>query len=142
MIRRRRRPFDELFSLGWRFEEIEEKIWEEPMWDISRHELRPLALVRETEDKVIVSVDLPYVKKENVQLNIAEDRLELNATMDRCVRYDRWGTVQRDCEFTCYRTAIDLPSKVIPEGSRARFRSGVLEIEMPKKTQRHRIEIQ
>jgi HSP20 family protein len=141
MIRRRRR-FNEILPFGWELEQIMEDLFEEPMWDVSRHEMRPLTHVRETDVKIIVSVDLPYVKKENIQLNVAEDSVEICATMDRCIRYDRWGTVQRDCEFRSYRTAVALPTKVIPEGATARFKSGVLEVEVPKKTQRHKITIQ
>lgn len=142
MIKRRRRPLDEIVPFGWKLDEIAENFFEEPMWDLSRRELRPLAHVREADDKIIVSFDLPYVKKENIQLNVTEDRVEVNATMNRCVRYDRWGTVQKDCEFRSYRVALALPNKVIPEGATARFKSGILEIEIPKKAQHHKITIQ
>lgn len=142
MIRRRRKPFDEIVPFGWEFEELAQDFFEEPMWDVSRREIRPLAHVRETDDKVIVSVDLPYVKKENIQLNVTEDMVEVSATMDRTVKYDRWGTVEKNCEFKSCRTFVGLPSKVTPKESTARFKSGVLEIEMPKKIQRHKIEVQ
>jgi HSP20 family protein len=141
-MKRRRRPLGDIIPFESELDELAENFFEEPMWDLSRREIRPLAHVRETDDKVIVSVDLPYVKKENIQLNVTEDRVEVSATMDKCIRYDRWGTVQRGCEFRSYRTALALPSKVIPEGATARFKSGVLEIEMPKKVQRHKITIQ
>jgi len=141
MIRRRRRPIDEIVPFVWGFGELE-SFFEEPMWDVSRREIRPLAQVRETDDKVVVSIDLPYVKKENIQLNVTEDRVEVSAEMDRCIKYDRWGTVQRDCEFRSYRRSVALPSEVKPEEATARFKSGVLEIELPKKIQRRRIEVQ
>lgn len=136
MIRRRRKPFDDIIPYR------RENSLEGSMWDVARHEIRPLANVRETDDKIVVSLDLPYVKKENIQLNVTEDRIEVSATMDRYVKYDHWGTIQRGCEFRSYRTTMSLPSKVVPEGATARFKSGVLEVEMPKKTQRHRITIE
>ena len=142
MIRRRKKPSSEIVPFGSSFDEIIENFFEEPMWDVSRREIRPLAQVRETDDKIVVTVDLPYVKKENIQLNITEDTIEVSAAMDRCVKFDRWGTVQRDCEFRSFRTAMALPSEVVPEGATARFKSGVLEIEMPKKSRRHKIIVQ
>jgi HSP20 family protein len=142
MIRRKKKTLREIVPFGWDFEEIAQNFFEEPMWDVSRSEMRPLTQVRETDDKVIVSIDLPYVKKENIELNVTEDRVEVTATMDRCVKYNRWGTVQKNCEFKSYRTSVGLPRRVTPESAVAKFKSGVLEIEIQKKVERHRIEVQ
>jgi HSP20 family protein len=140
MIRRKRSFFDDVNESE--LENMVENLLEESMWDLSRHEIRPLTTLRECKDRIIVSIDLPYVRKDDIQLNVKEDKIEVSAIMNRCIKYDRWGTVQRDCEFRSYRTILNLPQKVVPEGAEARFKSGVLEVKLPKKTKYYRINIE
>ncbi len=42
----------------------------EPMWDVSTHSLKPLYDIRETKNHILVTVDLPYVKKEDIELTL------------------------------------------------------------------------
>lgn len=113
------------------------------MWDLSRRSLEPLTSVWETKDKVVVEIDLPLVEKDNIQLRLMEDSLEVEASLARTVRYHRWGTVQMDCEFMFLHKVIPLPSLVVSEGSVATFKSGILRVEIRKRKDReHRITIE
>lgn len=137
-LSRRRRIFD---FIGSYFENMEREISQavddffesHPMWDISKESLEPLAEISETNDKIIVSMDLPFVKKENIDLNVSEDSLELEAQLERCVQFEHWGTIQRECEFKRFHKIVALPKKVIPEEAKAKFKNGVLSIEIPKR---------
>ena len=106
------------------------------MWNLSRRSLEPLTSVWETEDYVIVEVDLPLVKKDNIQLRLIKDGLEVEATLARIVRYKKWGTVQRDCEFMFLYKIIPLPSPVVSEGIVATFKRGILRVEIRKLIER------
>jgi HSP20 family protein len=113
------------------------------MWNLSRRSLEPLTSVWETEDKVIVEIDLPLVKKDNIQLRIIEEGLEVEASLARTVRYHRWGTVQRNCEFMFLHKIIPLPSPVVSERSEANFKRGILRVELRKRKEReYRITIE
>ena len=137
-LSKKRRIFDLIGSSIEDFErEISQAIddfleWR-PMWDVSTGTLEPLAEISETNEKIIVSMDLPFVKKENIDLNVSEDSLEVDARLERCVRFERWGTIQRECEFKTFHKTIALPKKVIPEEANAKFRGGVLTVEIPKR---------
>lgn len=122
-------------------EALEELFAERPMWD-TRGQLEPLAYVTETEDKVTVSVDLPGVRKEDIRLNVTKEALEIDATMARCMKFEHWGTVQRQCEFTSFHKVMKLPSEVVPEEAKARFKHGVLVVDLPKKARRFTIKIE
>jgi len=67
--------------------------------------------------------------------------LEVDATMQRCVKFHRWGTIQRQCEFKSFYKAIKLPSGVNTDKMKAKFEKGILTIEVPKKTKQYKIEI-
>jgi HSP20 family protein len=140
---RRRRLLDEIEALEREIDEaLEAFFYERPMWDISASQLEPLAHLTETEDKITVSVDLPLVKKEDIKLNVTGDVLEVDAKMQRCIKFERWGTVQRNCEFKSFRKVLKLPSEVIPEEAKAKFKQGILTVELPKRVRRHKIEIE
>lgn len=103
------------------------------MWDLRRGSLEPLASVSETEDKVVVEVDLPLVKRSDIKLRLVEEGLEVEASLTRCVRFERWGTVQRSCEFRSLYKIVSLPVPVVAEGARATFKRGILRIELKKR---------
>ena len=140
---RRRRITDEIRALEREIDRsLEERFHEQPMWDISTGELEPLAHVSETQDKVTVTMDLPLVKKENIHISVTRDEIEVKAEMERCVKYDRWGTVQRECEFKSFHKLIRLPEEVLPDGAKAKFKHGVLTVELPKKAKPRAIPIE
>ena len=103
------------------------------MWDLQRGSLAPLVSVSETEDRVIVEVDLPLVKKKDIHLRLVEGGLEVEASLTKCVRFERWGTVQRSCEFRSFYRIVSLPSPVVAEGVTAVFNRGILRVELKKR---------
>ena len=103
------------------------------MWSLARGSLEPLTSITETEDVVVVEFDLPLVRKEDVQLRLIEDGLEVEASLIRCVSFERWGTVQRSCEFRTFYKVVSLPSPVVAEGAKAKFKRGILKVELRKR---------
>jgi HSP20 family protein len=109
--------------------------WDRELWDFHRQSLVPLMTIFEREDTLIVEVDLPLVRKEDIHLRLRNERLEVEASMHRCMRFERWGTVQRRCEFSSFYRVIPLPHAVISKGVKAVFQKGILRIELQKKTE-------
>lgn len=127
------------------FRELEEIIWgeERPMFDLTRRCLEPLAHVKEEEDKIIVTVDLPYVKrKEDISINISGNNLVIEAKMRRSVQYSTLAGIYRDLSFDTYRKVIKLPENVEPDEAIAKFRRGILEVIIPKKVRKFRIRVE
>jgi len=114
-----------------------------PSWDAIKRCLVPLINIEDKEDEIVVTADLPCVEsKEDIDLNVTEDNLEIIAKMKEAIRWERWGTSQRHLEFQTFRKSIRLPEKVNSEGSRAVFRNGVLKVSLPKVRKRFTIKIQ
>ena len=116
--------------------------YEKPMWDTNRSCLEPLAEVEETDEEVIVRVDMPYVDKENVKVQVVEDILIIEATIGKVIKFDRWGTFQREAAFYKYHKEIPLPVKVKAEEAKATLRRGVLEIRLPKDIKKFTIKVE
>ncbi|MCP8308519.1 MAG: Hsp20/alpha crystallin family protein [archaeon] len=114
-----------------------------PSWDAVGKCLVPLINIEDKEDEIVVTVDLPCVEsKEDIDLNVTEDNLEIIAKMREAIKWERWGTSQRQFEFKAFRRLVRLPEKVNPEGSRAMFRNGILKVSLPKVRRRFAIKVQ
>lgn len=104
-----------------------------PSWSASDRCLEPLIEIDNRENEIVVNVDLPCVeKKEDISLQVSEDMLEIKAMLKRAIRWERWGLMQKNVEFTAFKKIVTLPDKVRPEEATAIFRRGVLTIKLPK----------
>ncbi|MHA1754698.1 MAG: Hsp20/alpha crystallin family protein [Candidatus Odinarchaeia archaeon] len=130
--------FDKLFELIWRkFRKTYSDVWgldeDKPSWDIENKCFEPLVHIFDEGDIIIVTADLPMVKKENIKLKADEKSLEIDAYLDRVVRFEKWGTVQKEIEFCRFHKTIPLPVEVKPEDAKAEFKKGILVVRLPKK---------
>jgi HSP20 family protein len=137
------KAFDEMEE---RFDELFQPFMEAlgldgPSWDVEKQCLVPLSEAKDAGDDVIVTVDLPYVSKDNIKLHATENTIEVEAKTDKGICFDRWGTVQKCLEFNCFRKKIKLPSEIKPKEAKASFKSGILEVRIPKRIDRTEIKI-
>jgi HSP20 family protein len=145
LIRKRRLSDLIEYSLEEIEKEIDQTIQEirewRPMWDASKGTMEPLAQIEDTGDKIIMTTDLPYVKKENIDLKVCDDSLEIDATLERCVKYEHWVNVSEECEFKSFHKDIRLSEKIIPEETNAKFTNGILTVELVKKKGKRKVKI-
>lgn len=110
-------------------------------WSAKDKCLDPLYDVENRENEIIITVDLPCVSKDEVAVNVAEDSVEVGAEMERALKFERWGVIQREVEFRGFRKVIPLPEKVDPSAVKASFRKGVLTVVLPKAKKKFKIEV-
>jgi len=94
--------------------------------------LEPLYEVEDLDDEILVTFDLPRVRKENVEVRVTGDTLEVIAKMSDAVCWERWGVVQKKITFQAFRKHIRLPESIEPEKAQAVFKNGILRITLPK----------
>ena len=139
MFRRRRSIFDLMRELEQEMErEIEHFLMELKHDELAGQCLQPLYDVRETDEEIVVTIDLPGARKEDIDLRVSEDHLSLYAPISYGVRVSR--TYTRGA--TCYRLNLELPEPINVDSASSTYRNGVLEVRMRKKRSGYRIPIE
>ena len=100
--------------------------------------------ILETDDSIIVHVDLPGIKKEDIDLDVTETRVRVKAKFDikKEIKHGSYLTFH-DRKSGVMRRTVRLPKKVIPQEAEAEFENGVLKVEITKleKTESFKVNI-
>ena len=83
----------------------------------------------ETDDTIIIRIDLAGVKKENIDINLTETKLRVKAEFEDEHLEDVMGYNRRP---TLIRRTVRFPKKVFAEEADAKFENGLLTVEVPK----------
>ncbi len=84
----------------------------------------------EKGDRFIVRAELPGVKKEDVQVELADDALTIRGERREEHEEEREGYYHSEREYGHFYRAIPLPEGAIGESAQASFRDGILEVTM------------
>jgi HSP20 family protein len=127
---RMRRMLDETFGgFAWPSSLTEREGWS------------PLVDIEETDDAYIVEADLPGVKREDVNIELAGKELVIAGEIKE---HERKGALRRRTRRTGrFDFRVSLPDQVDAEKIEANLAEGVLTVHVPKseRAQRRRIEI-
>jgi HSP20 family protein len=94
--------------------------------------MKPLADVKETDDEVVVAVDLPGMDKGDVEISVAEDLLEIKAERKEEKEEKGEEFYRKERSFSRYERSLQLPAEVKAEEARASLQDGVLTVRLPK----------
>lgn len=88
----------------------------------------------EDDNRLVLRLELPGVDKEDLSVDVHEDRLEVSGEkrFERESTEGRWRVMQ--CAYGAFHRSLPLPVRVVSESSRATYRNGVLRVELPKAT--------
>ncbi len=89
--------------------------------------VRPLMDVIEEDDSIKIIAEVPGVRKEDIDLRIAENYVELSAPLSEDVR--KYYHKRR---IMGYAFRQEMPMKIASEGAEAKYSNGILEITVPK----------
>lgn len=88
--------------------------------------IEPLTEFRDTKEALFVTLDMPCVEKEKIDVTSEEN----------CVRI--FAPTRKGF---CFKKDINLPFSTEPEKVLATFKKGILFLEIPKKVKHYKIEI-
>ncbi len=145
MTRRLFEMFEDLRArMDFAFDRFAVERWPllEPLRDFERSNLRPLWTIKEDPDAITITVDLPYIKKEDIKLQAEEDALTVTAELERSVKFDSGFQHHRETEFRRFNQTFRLPCKIDVEDVKASFQQGVLSIKAPIKCKRRDIPLE
>jgi HSP20 family protein len=92
----------------------------------------PFIDVIESDKEIIATAEMPGLEKQDININVTEDRLEISAETKLEEKKEEKGYIYRERRSGSYYRAISLPSPVDPDNSKATYKNGVLQIKMPK----------
>ena len=91
--------------------------------------------VFEDDSRLVVRLELPGMDKQDLQVEVLDDALVVSGEkrFERESTEGRWRVMQ--CAYGSFRRVVPLAVAVRPDEARARYRDGVLRVEMPKAAQ-------
>jgi HSP20 family protein len=96
--------------------------------------LTPLADLKETDEALVVTMDLPGVRKEDVDISITDDELRVVAERKTETEVAEKDFHKRERSYKRFERSVTLPVNIKVEETKARLAEGVLEITLPKET--------
>ncbi len=94
--------------------------------------MKPLADVKETDDEVVVTMDLPGMDKGDVEISVTEDTLEVKAERKTEKEEEKEEFHRKERTFARCERSLKLPAEVKAEEAKASLKDGVLEVHLPK----------
>lgn len=95
----------------------------------------------ETDDKIIVHIALPGIKKEDITLDTSEKHLKIEAKFDTETNIHGAYVSLTDKQTGVIKRTIDLPKKVIPNESSAKLEDGILKVEISKLEKEEKVRV-
>lgn len=121
-------PFDELFN------EFSKGFWVKPLAFPAETELKMKLDVKEDEKGYTVQAEVPGVKKEDIQVDIEDDRVSLKAEVKREKQEKKdEKVVYSERTYGMVSRSFTLPTDVDAKGASAEYKDGVLNLTLPKK---------
>jgi HSP20 family protein len=99
---------------------------------IINHDLLPGKTVYEYPENIVVKIMVPGIKKENLNLNITESQVTVEATFKMENIMEGHIISMEDRKTGTIKRKINLPKKVLPQEATAKLENGILKVELPK----------
>ncbi len=101
------------------------------------------AEVFDDDKQVVVRLEAPGMEREDFDLEVMDDVLIIRGEKRVTQEHEEGRYHVLECAYGSFERAIQLPAEVEPDKARARYRKGVLRIELPKivAQQRHNIKV-
>jgi len=103
--------------------------------------IEPVVPVREATvdlvdegNKFVVHAEMPGVAKDNIDVALTTDGIEISAETDVETEDTEKNFVVRERVYSHIYKQLSFPEEVIPEQAESTFRDGLLEVSIPKKT--------
>ncbi len=124
-------PFDEIRRTQERLNQLVEDFMPMEEWGGGKV-FTPAIDIKDEQDKLVVTTDLPGINKEDIEINLKDDMLEISAKSGKEKESEEEGYVRKERAYTRFYRAVRLPTAVKEEGSTAKMENGVLKICLPK----------
>ena len=126
---------DPFYFLQREMNRLLEDFWLRP-WEsteIGNGSFMPAVNVRENENEVHISAELPGLDKGDIEVTIREDRVILRGEKKQEEKEEKEGYLYHESAYGRFQRVIELPAEIEESKANAQFLNGVLNITLPKK---------
>jgi HSP20 family protein len=103
---------------------------------------KPPSDIIETIDSIIIKIDLPAVKKEDIEIGIEGESIDILAKFEEESEDENINYIQKERSYGETKRTIKLPSEIKVKEASAKFQDSVLTIKLPKiEKEVHKIDI-
>jgi HSP20 family protein len=124
-------PFEEIRKTQDRLSQLFEDYMPMGEWR-GEKVFTPAVDIKEEGDNLVVTTDLPGINKEDIEINLKDDMLEISAKSGEEKETEEKGYIRRERSYTSFYRAVRLPTSVKEESGSAKMENGVLTIKLPK----------
>ncbi len=86
----------------------------------------------ETDKEVIFTAELPGVRKEDIKVNVTEDRIDISVEEKGEKEEEEEGEYYYESKYHGFSSSYSTPTAIDPERIKASYKNGVLEIRAKK----------
>jgi HSP20 family protein len=104
-----------------------------PFFEYQRTDLVPALDFIENEDAYLVKVELPGVLEKDITITLVDGNLEIKGEKKEETEEETELTYCSERRYGSFSRVIELPTGVDGEKTTAKYKHGILEIELPKK---------
>ena len=125
------RDIDQMFEdfLGRRLRPF----WPERWWPATGMEITtPSVDLYEEKDDIVVKVELPGMEKDNIEVNLTDDRLTIKGEKKKEEEIKKENYYRSERSYGSFIRTLELPRDVQADKIKAVFKNGVLEVRLPK----------
>lgn len=101
----------------------------------------PAVEIYDEKDDVVIKAELPGMKKEDLEINLAGEVLTIKGEKKREEEIKEKDYYFSERSFGSFERSIDIPQKVLPDKVRASFKDGILEVRLQKSEESKKKEI-
>lgn len=120
---------EEMRRFWWGWPLFPEIRWPEIKWPEFRE---PLADIEEMPEAVKVTVELPGIAKENIDIDVTPDKIRIKAEKKVALEEKKKGYYHAERTYKGFYRELTLPCTIIPEQVTAEYKEGLLTIILPK----------
>lgn len=95
----------------------------------------------ETDENIIVHIALPGIKKEDINLKVTENKVVVEAKFDIEHAISGVYVTLSDRKSGTVRRTVKLPKTVLPDQAKAKYKNGILKVEIPKEAKEPSVEV-
>ncbi len=125
-------PFKEITTLRDEMDRLFEYFFGRPSMEPVSGVWVPAVDMEETDDELIVHIELPGMKKEDINLSVRGDVLTVSGEREH-KKEEKTKTYHRiERAYGKFQRSIPLPVEVDTEKSKATYENGILTVRLPK----------